>query len=55
MITLKQAKSDGSLDQFIADHDGDEGDETLFNATLQAMAGKLTIVQEASDEALNDD
>jgi hypothetical protein len=48
MENLRQAQSEGSLAQFIADHEGEEGDEALFNATLAAMAGTSKAVQEAS-------
>lgn len=47
-----QAKSTDSLEKFIADHADDApGDEALFNATLQAMAGTSKAVPEASCEA----
>ena len=55
-LPLRKAQSTGQIDQFIANHKADEpGDEALFNATLGAMAGTLTITREASDEALSDD
>jgi hypothetical protein len=55
MTTLRQAVLNGTLDEFIADHDGDEGDEALFNATLAAMAGTSKAAPATSDEAPNDD
>jgi hypothetical protein len=55
MTTLRQAVLNGTLDQFIADHEADEpGDEALFNATLAAMAGTSRVVPAASDEAPSD-
>ena len=52
--TLRDARDQGLVDQFIADHEGDEGDEDLFNATLAAMAGTSKAVPATSDEARND-
>jgi hypothetical protein len=54
MTTLKQARETGTLDKFIADHEGDEGDKALFNATLASMAGTSKAVLEASGEAPSD-
>ena len=50
MTNLRQAQAEGKLDKFIADHEGEEGDEALFNATLQAMAGMSKGAPEASCE-----
>lgn len=48
MITLREAIDQGKLDQFIAEHKDEIGDEAAFNLTLQAMAGKSKEAQEAS-------
>lgn len=49
MTTLKEARDTGKLDQFIAEHETDSpGDEALFNATLQAMAGTSKAAPAAS-------
>lgn len=55
MPPLKQARDGAGLDQFIADHKGEEGDEALFNATLAAMAGTSKAVPATFDEAPNGD
>lgn len=39
MVTLKQALTNGKLDQFIAEHDGEVGDADAFALTLRAMGG----------------
>lgn len=40
-ITLAEARKEGKLDRFIAEHQGDaSGDRKAFDATLSAMAGK---------------
>lgn len=48
MITLREAVDQGKLDQFIAEHKDEIGDEAAFNLTLQAMAGKSKEAPEAS-------
>jgi len=48
MKSLRKARDEGKLDQFIAEHDGEEGDEDAFNATLASMAGTSKAVPEAS-------
>jgi hypothetical protein len=55
MTTLRQARDQGKLEQFIAEHDADEGDEDAFNATLQAMAGTSKAEPEASSQGTDDD
>lgn len=56
MDNLKQAREQGKIGQFAKERDkGDAGDETLFNATLQAMAGISTEAPEASCEAPDGD
>jgi hypothetical protein len=54
MKTLRDARNCGDLDHFIADHEGEEGDEDLFNATLSAMVGTSKAVPATSDEAPSD-
>lgn len=48
MKTLREAISQSRLDQFIAEHEDEIGDETAFNHTLQAMAGTSKEAPEAS-------
>lgn len=55
MTTLKQARECGNIDQFIAEHAADTGDEAAFNATLAAMAGTSKAVPAASDAPHSDD
>lgn len=55
MTTLREARSDGKLDQFIAEHTADTGDATAFNATLESMARKSKAVPEASQPDHSDD
>ncbi len=55
MTTLRQARDEGKLDQFIAEHDADTGDADAFNATLQAMAGTSKAAPEASFQGTDDD
>jgi hypothetical protein len=55
MATLKEARETGALEQFIANHEGEECDEALFNATLAAMAGTSKAVPVASDAPHSDD
>lgn len=55
MTTLRQAREQGKLDQFIAEHDADTGDEAAFNATLLAMAGTSKAEPEASSPEHGDD
>lgn len=43
------------LDQFIAEHKDEIGDQAAFNLTLQAMAGKLREAPEASSRDDCDD
>lgn len=56
MDTLRQARDQGKLDQFAKERENDPpGDEALFNATLQAMAGTSKAVPEASSPDAPDD
>lgn len=48
MITLKQALDSNSLDQFIAEREGEIGDREAFEATLRSMAGMSKEAPEAS-------
>ena len=45
----------GSLEQFIAEHESEIGDEDAFNLTLQAMAGTSKEAPEASPPDGSDD
>ena len=54
MKSLKAARDEGKLDEFVAEHEAD-GDEGLFSATLASMAGTSKAVPEASCEPLPDD
>ena len=55
MITLKQARDSGKMDQFIAEHKGEKGDPKAFNQTLKAMAQKSPKAQKASSRRNPDD
>ena len=49
MSTLRQAREEGKLDQFVADRETNPpGDEEAFNRALQSMAGKSKEAPEAS-------
>jgi hypothetical protein len=55
MTTLRKARDESNLGLFAAEHEADPpGDEALFIATLQAMAGRSKAVPEASGEAPSD-
>lgn len=54
--TLRKARDEGKLDQFIAEHESDApGDEAALIATLQSMAGKSKEAPEASTQDHCDD
>lgn len=56
MTTLRDARNQGKLDQFIAEHEADPpGDEAAFNRAVEAMAGKSKATPEASPPADRDD
>lgn len=55
MITLKQALEEGRLEQFIAEHKDEIGDEEAFNRAVEAMAGKSKEAPEASSPGTPDD
>lgn len=40
MTTLKQALESGKLDQFIAEHEGEIGDQVELERAIRSMAGK---------------
>ena len=48
MRTLREAIEQGTLDQFIAEHEGEIGDREAFEATLRSMAGTSKEAPEAS-------
>ncbi len=55
-ITLAEARKEGKLDQFIAEHEGDvSGDHDAFDATLSAMAGKSKSAPGTSKPGRSDD
>ena len=47
MITLREAIEQGKIDQFIAEHKDEIGDEEAFNRALASMAGKSKEAPEA--------
>lgn len=56
MTTLRKARDEGKLDQFVKEHDADPpGDEAALIATLESMAGKSKAVPEASKPERGDD
>jgi len=55
MINLREARAEGQLDQFIAEHEGETGDLDTFNATLASMVGTSKAVPEASKPDHSDD
>ncbi len=48
MITLKQALDTDNLDQFIAEHKGEIGDQTDLERVIRSMAGTSKEAPEAS-------
>lgn len=56
MTTLKTARDHESIEQFIAERgERNPGDESLFNATLAAMAGTSKAIPATSGTPLSDD
>lgn len=55
MSTLKQAREQGKLDQFIAEREAEEGDEDALNRTLKAMVQKSPATRKASKPRNSDD
>ena len=54
--SLKQARENGSLDQFAKYREADApGDEEAFNRALQSMAGKSKADREASSRDVTGD
>lgn len=48
MTTLKQARDEGKIDQFIAEREAKKGDPAAFNRAVQAMAQTSKAVPKAS-------
>lgn len=55
MTTLKQALESGKLDQFIAEHKGETGDQAKSERIIRSMAGKSKEAREASSRGDRDD
>lgn len=55
MTTLKQARDEGKLDQFIAEREGEKADPEAFNRAVQAMVRNSPTVPKASSEGNRDD
>jgi hypothetical protein len=56
MTTLKEARDEGKIAQFVKEHRRDpKGSADAFNATLEAMAGKSKAVPAASTKRNPDD
>jgi hypothetical protein len=55
MTTLKQALESGNLDQFIAEHKGEAGDQVELERVIRSMAGKSKEAPEASSPGDCDD
>lgn len=56
MTTLKQAREQGKVGQFIKEHEADpQGDQEAFNRAVQAMAQKSKEVPKASSRSNPDD
>ena len=48
MTTPREAIEQGKLAKFIAEREGEEGDQAAFDATLRSMAGTSKEAPEAS-------
>ena len=55
MTSLKQARDQGKLDQFIKEREAERGDPDAFNRAVRAMAQKSPAVPKASSRADRDD
>lgn len=56
MTTLREAREQGKIDQFIKEHQADpDGDEETFNRAVQAMARKSKEAPKASSQDNPDD
>tara|TARA_Y100000991_G_scaffold206272_1_gene183270 strand:+ start:609 stop:782 length:174 start_codon:yes stop_codon:yes gene_type:complete len=47
-LTLAQAQAEGRLDEFIAEHKGETGDQLELERVIRSMAGTSKEVPEAS-------
>lgn len=55
MTTLRDARENGKLDQFVKEHSGDaKGDPDAFNRAVKAMARTSKEAPEASDRRNRD-
>lgn len=55
-LTLAEARKQGKLDQFIAEHENEpDGDKDAFDDTVGAMAGKSSAARSASSKDCADD
>ena len=48
MISLREATERGKLDQFIAEHNGETGDQVELERVIRSMAGTSKEAPEAS-------
>ena len=55
MTTLKEAIEQGKLDQFIAEHKGETGDQAELERVIRSMAGTSKEAPEASSPNGSDD
>jgi hypothetical protein len=56
MVTLKEARQNGALEQFVKErNDAPPGDKRSFDATLSSMAGKSKSEPETSKPGRSDD
>jgi len=55
MTNLKQALADGKLDQFIAEREGETGDQAELERVIRSMAGTSKEAPEASSPDGSDD
>jgi hypothetical protein len=54
-LSLTEARRIDRIGEFIACHKGVKGNQTAFNATLEAMAGKSKAVPATSKKRNSDD
>ena len=55
MTSLKQARENGKIDQFVKQHKGEQGDPATFNRTVVSMAQTSPAAPKASDRPDHDD
>ena len=55
MTTLREAISQGKLDQFIAEHEGETGDADALESVIRSMAGTSKEAPAASPPDGSDD